>query len=250
MRATSVIALLTAVWAVPAAAGRRPAASASAPAGGLVRIDGDRIRLARPIYFRVGTPSILPLSHDLLHGLARLLKSNPGLTRVRIEGHTDALGSSAYNKQMSQQRAEAVRDFLVTAGVAASRLDAVGFGKDQPIDSNLTEAGRARNRRIDFVVVERGNAGGSAGASARAHFARGARAFQAGKYAEAIAEFERAVAIEPRAAIHHNIGVANERLGRRAAAIAAFRRYLSLAPSGAMASAVRERISRLARGPK
>ncbi len=71
---------------------------------------------------------------------------------VRVEGHTDSTGSEAYNLKLSQRRAEAVVDYLISQGIEPTRLEPVGMGEGHPIDSNDTEDGRYHNRRVDFVV--------------------------------------------------------------------------------------------------
>ena len=83
------------------------------------------------------------------------VQSHPGL-RVRIEGHTDATGSANLNQVLSQQRAEAIRQALIEEGVDGARLTAQGLGEDQPIAANDSEAGRARNRRVEIVVLGAG----------------------------------------------------------------------------------------------
>jgi OOP family OmpA-OmpF porin len=83
--------------------------------------------------------------------LAGVLKANPDLS-VRIEGHTDATGSEAYNQALSVRRADAVRASLEEAGVAADRIQVAGLGETQPVASNATAAGRAENRRIEFLI--------------------------------------------------------------------------------------------------
>ncbi|MEM0899706.1 MAG: OmpA family protein, partial [Pseudomonadota bacterium] len=72
----------------------------------------------------------------------------------RVEGHTDSRGSRSLNQGLSDSRANAVRDYLVNAGVSADRLQAQGFGEANPIASNQTPEGRAQNRRIELTVVE------------------------------------------------------------------------------------------------
>jgi outer membrane protein OmpA-like peptidoglycan-associated protein len=74
---------------------------------------------------------------------------------IRIEGHTDARGTAGANRVLSQRRADAVRDALIAAGVAAARISSVGLGEDQPVASNDTEEGRARNRRVDVILEDR-----------------------------------------------------------------------------------------------
>jgi OOP family OmpA-OmpF porin len=87
---------------------------------------------------------------DVLASVAKGCKSG----RIRVEGHTDSSGRATYNKSLSEQRAQAVANYLAKAGVAAGRIEAVGFGQENPVASNDTPAGRAKNRRIEFTVVE------------------------------------------------------------------------------------------------
>jgi OOP family OmpA-OmpF porin len=87
------------------------------------------------------------------------MKENPEVT-VEIAGHTDSVGNATYNRELSERRANSVRKFFLDNGVAASRLKAVGYGEQQPIADNLTEAGRARNRRVELrVSVDDGKSG-------------------------------------------------------------------------------------------
>ncbi|MEM7408766.1 MAG: OmpA family protein [Myxococcota bacterium] len=87
-----------------------------------------------------------------LDEVAAVLEANPRL-RVRIDGHTDAQGSDAYNTALSRRRATAARDYLVSAGIASDRLDAKGWGEGSPAESNKTAAGRQANRRTEITVV-------------------------------------------------------------------------------------------------
>ena len=89
----------------------------------------------------------------ILDDVVDLMLKNPQLTKIRVEGHTDNTGDPAYNQALSEARAETVLDYLVTKGVAADRLEARGYGFSRPIADNDTEAGRAKNRRVDFVIV-------------------------------------------------------------------------------------------------
>lgn len=82
---------------------------------------------------------------------ARALRDHADV-RVRVEGHTDAIGSDAYNLRLSERRAVTVHDALVAEGIDAGRIEAVGLGKSQPIADNRTPEGRAQNRRVDIVV--------------------------------------------------------------------------------------------------
>jgi OOP family OmpA-OmpF porin len=74
--------------------------------------------------------------------------------RGEIEGHTDDLGSLTYNQKLSEERAEAVKSYVVSKGVDPSRVSAKGFGKSEPIAENGTEEGRARNRRVLFKRID------------------------------------------------------------------------------------------------
>ena len=86
-----------------------------------------------------------------LRSLASSLKQYPN-TDLLIVGHTDALGTSDYNQGLSQRRAQAVSDYLVSQGVAIARLRTAGRGEAEPISSNSTEAGRQQNRRVEVAI--------------------------------------------------------------------------------------------------
>ena len=103
--------------------------------------------------FRVGSSELSPEATELLNEAVEILLANP-TTRLRVEGHTDDVGSDADNLALSEARSQAVVDYLVGGGVGADRLVAVGFGESQPIADNATADGRAQNRRIEFVVEQ------------------------------------------------------------------------------------------------
>ncbi len=114
----------------------------------------ERIVITQKIHFEFNKSVIRPISYPILDDVVRLLQLNPQIRLVRVEGHTDWIGSDAANQRLSQRRAETVRNYLVKKGVDASRLDAVGYGELRPVADNNTAKGRARNRRTDFVVVQ------------------------------------------------------------------------------------------------
>jgi outer membrane protein OmpA-like peptidoglycan-associated protein len=118
----------------------------------LVVIQRDRIKINDTIHFDFDKATIQPRSFPLLNQVAKVIREHPEIVSVSVEGHTDGQGSAAYNRGLSQRRAEAVRTYLIGQGVAAERLEARGFGEDRPIASNSTNAGRAANRRVEFIT--------------------------------------------------------------------------------------------------
>ena len=103
------------------------------------------------LYFKFASATLRPQSDTVLGELAGVLKSHPEW-RFRIEGHTDSIGGEASNLDLSGRRSAAVRTALVERfGVATSQLTTRGLGESQPIDSNDTDAGRARNRRVELI---------------------------------------------------------------------------------------------------
>ncbi|HLS83036.1 MAG TPA: OmpA family protein, partial [Arenimonas sp.] len=74
-------------------------------------------------------------------------------TLIEVAGHTDSVGSDAYNQKLSERRAQAVADYLISRGVSGTRLMVIGAGESHPVASNETEAGRAENRRVELTIV-------------------------------------------------------------------------------------------------
>jgi len=106
------------------------------------------------VHFGTGTAKIAPESIALIDAVAETMKGHPEITRLDIQGHTDNKGSAEAGLRLTQQRADAVKTALVARGVSESRLTAKGYGATTPIDSNDTAVGRARNRRVGFVVSQ------------------------------------------------------------------------------------------------
>jgi outer membrane protein OmpA-like peptidoglycan-associated protein len=125
------------------------------PRTSLVAIRARQITIRRQVNFATDSAEILPTSTQLLSEIADVILRHPELTRIEIQGHTDDRGGQQHNQDLSQRRAEAVRDWLVRAGVDASRLEARGYGQSQPLVPNITAGNRARNRRVQFMIVER-----------------------------------------------------------------------------------------------
>lgn len=113
------------------------------------------IGLRRQVSFATGSDEILPNSELLLLEVADALLRNPDIVRVEVQGHTDSRGDFAVNMKLSQQRAEAVRRWLVQHGVEPDRLTAKGYGPTRPVAPNITAYNRARNRRVQFKILER-----------------------------------------------------------------------------------------------
>ncbi|MBA3817635.1 MAG: tandem-95 repeat protein, partial [Deltaproteobacteria bacterium] len=118
----------------------------------LVTITGTRLEILESVYFALDKAVILPRSFKLLNNIAAVLGAHPTIV-VQIEGHTDAQGNDAYNKKLSQKRANSVKAYLVKRGVPQARLQAMGFGEDKPIAVNTTKEGRAQNRRVVFTIL-------------------------------------------------------------------------------------------------
>lgn len=108
------------------------------------------------VSFDTNSSVVRPGLYGELDRIASVLVQYPQ-TLIRIEGHTDSVGSEAYNMDLSRRRAEAVRNLLVQRGVADSRLEVVAFGESLPVATNDTEAGRQKNRRVELKIAPRPN---------------------------------------------------------------------------------------------
>lgn len=106
--------------------------------------------ITNDIHFDFNKASIRESSMGIIQEIADMLEEHPEI-RLSIEGHTDDLGSSNYNRELSTHRAEAVRAMLVKLSVSPQRLTSKGYGESKPLMSNTNEASRAKNRRVEFV---------------------------------------------------------------------------------------------------
>ncbi len=113
------------------------------------------IKINDVIYFDLAKATIQDRSFDLLDELAKVIVDHPEIKKLRVEGHTDNTGDDLSNLKLSQARAESVVAYLKGHGVEGSRLDAAGFGEMRPIATNDSEDGRAQNRRVEFIIVDR-----------------------------------------------------------------------------------------------
>ena len=123
---------------------------------GDVTLSGNKVNLPGEIEFATGSAKIQDTARnkEILAQLLAFLKQNDKVTRVRIEGHTDAVGAKPKNAKLSNARAAAVVQWLAAQGVETSRLHPAGFGPDKPIADNTTAEGRAKNRRTEFHLEE------------------------------------------------------------------------------------------------
>jgi OmpA-OmpF porin, OOP family len=120
----------------------------------LVVITEKKIELKEMIQFKKNSDQITGAkSFEILDIVTNVLSVNTKL-RVSIEGHTDNKGKASYNRKLSKRRADAVKAYLVSKGIAGDRLETVGYGPDKPITENKTRAGRAANRRVEFVIIQ------------------------------------------------------------------------------------------------
>ncbi len=106
------------------------------------------------IFFKLDSSELLPESKTELDRFLRLIRDNPQWIKIEISGHTCDLGSEKHNKELSQNRAQAVVDYIIKLGESAERFIAVGYGYDKPLYREFTEESRKRNRRVEFQVLE------------------------------------------------------------------------------------------------
>jgi outer membrane protein OmpA-like peptidoglycan-associated protein len=105
------------------------------------------------LQFETGKAVIKESSYESLNSLADLMKRKTKF-KLKIDGHTDSVGSAASNKTLSQRRADSAKKYLTDKGVDGSRMTTKGYGEEKPVDTNETKAGRAKNRRVEFTVIE------------------------------------------------------------------------------------------------
>lgn len=142
--------------AAPVATAVVATAAASCPTCPTVIVDKvvikpDKLEVKDKIQFLMDQAVLDSSSHAVLDQVAKVLRDNQGF-KVQLEGHASSEGGEVRNQELSTQRAQAVLDYLADRGVARDRLLATGFSSSRPLESNVTEAGREANRRVDFVV--------------------------------------------------------------------------------------------------
>jgi len=114
---------------------------------------GTVITFSGAVLFGSGKSELLPIAQEQLGKVAEAIKQADD-KKIIIEGHTDSRGSERYNRDLSEQRANAVRTFLVSRGVDAQRVTAVGMGESRPLADNRSSEGRANNRRVEIVLQD------------------------------------------------------------------------------------------------
>lgn len=110
------------------------------------------VNLPDDVLFATDSAAVRPDLQGELRSIAANLVSYPN-SRIQVLGHTDNVGTAAYNFDLSQRRAVAVSDILIGAGVPAARMSTVGVGEDRPIATNTTASGRAQNRRVEIIIT-------------------------------------------------------------------------------------------------
>jgi outer membrane protein OmpA-like peptidoglycan-associated protein len=114
--------------------------------------EGLKVTFDAGILFETNSSMLSTQSQDALNKFAQSLQNNPE-TNIVISGHTDNTGTDAINEPLSAKRAESVANFLISKGVSRNRMTTVGNGSKQPVADNTTEEGRAKNRRVEIVIV-------------------------------------------------------------------------------------------------
>jgi outer membrane protein OmpA-like peptidoglycan-associated protein len=112
---------------------------------------GTVITLPGNVLFTTGQATLLPAAQEKLNQVADALKNQED-HKIVVEGHTDSQGSEASNMDLSQRRAQSVRDYIVSRGVTSDKVSAVGIGQNRPVADNRTVEGRAQNRRVEIIV--------------------------------------------------------------------------------------------------
>lgn len=119
-----------------------------------IAMSSGRINIMSPVFFDTDRDTIKPQSFAILSSVAGVLRAAGFIRRIRVEGHTDDRGDHDHNVDLSNRRAIAVMRWLTEHGIDSTRMEAQGFGPDRAITANQTVVGRARNRRVEFVILD------------------------------------------------------------------------------------------------
>lgn len=120
-----------------------------------VTVSAKEVKLSKQVLFAGSSSAISPESQPIIQELASVLQQHPELLSIEIQGHTDDVGSPAFNKRLSQDRADAVRSGLIGLGIDGGRLTVAGFGSEKPLAPNTNDANRAKNRRVQLIIMNK-----------------------------------------------------------------------------------------------
>jgi outer membrane protein OmpA-like peptidoglycan-associated protein len=124
-----------------------------------VRMENNEIAIGAQIQFQTygkhKSETVAPVSGELMKEIRDAIIQHPEIVKIEVQGHTDDMGTEEYNQRLSQERAEAVRQWLIDAGVPADKLVAKGYGMSRPLADNRMRPGRTKNRRVQFVILEK-----------------------------------------------------------------------------------------------
>ncbi len=119
-----------------------------------VEVLDNKIEIREKIQFEYNKATIKEVSYGLLNEIVDVIKKNPHIKKIRIEGHASSEGDKTHNKKLSDERAKSVMKYLVDHGIPQEELIAKGYGSEKPIADNATEEGKEKNRRVEFNIVE------------------------------------------------------------------------------------------------
>ncbi len=125
------------------------------PASAVLKKKIDELLMGTTMMFRINSATLLPEGKTVLNSVAAILQEDP-TAAFEVGGHTDNVGSEPTNQILSEQRAKAVIDYLISKGIIADRLASKGYGASRPITENSTEEGRQQNRQIEFSIRTKG----------------------------------------------------------------------------------------------
>lgn len=125
----------------------------------LARVVGDEIVIGQQVQFQVygktRSQTVAPVSKDLMNEIRNVIQQHPEIVKIEVQGHTDDSGDDVFNQHLSEERAAAVRQWLIEAGIPGDKLSAKGYGYSRPIADNRIRQGRQQNRRVQFVIIEK-----------------------------------------------------------------------------------------------
>ncbi|MGE5186119.1 MAG: OmpA family protein [Acidobacteriota bacterium] len=119
-----------------------------------VEVRDNKIEIHEKIQFDFDKATIKDASTSLMTEIADVIKKNPQIKKIRVEGHASSEGNAQHNKQLSDDRAKSVMKWLTDHGIPVAELSSQGYGSDKPIADNNTEEGREQNRRVEFTILE------------------------------------------------------------------------------------------------